>query len=66
MFYFSLTFFHFMHVVLGVGILGILLFKLRAGAYGSRDAHGLETGAVYWHMVDLAWIVLFPLVYVLR
>ncbi len=66
MFYFSLTFFHFMHVVLGVCILAILLFKLRRGAYGSRDVHGLETGAAYWHMVDLAWIVLFPLVYVMR
>lgn len=66
MFYFSLTFFHFMHVVLGVCILAILLFKLGRGAYGSRDVHGLETGAAYWHMVDLAWIVLFPLVYVMR
>ncbi len=66
MFYFSLTFFHFMHVVLGVCVLAILLFKLRAGAYGRRDVHGLETGAAYWHMVDLAWIVLFPLVYVMR
>lgn len=66
MFYFSLTFFHFMHVVLGVCILGILLLKLRRGGYGSHDVHGLETGAAYWHMVDLAWIVLFPLVYVMR
>lgn len=66
MFYFSLTFFHFMHVVLGVCVLSILLFKLRRGAYGSHDVHGLETGAAYWHMVDLAWIVLFPLVYVMR
>ncbi|MDE2599873.1 MAG: cytochrome c oxidase subunit 3 family protein [Rhodocyclaceae bacterium] len=66
MFYFSLTFFHFMHVVLGVCILGILLLKLRRGGYGSHDVHGLETGAAYWHMVDLAWIVLFPLVYVMH
>ena len=66
MFYFSLTFFHFMHVVLGVCILAILLLKLRRGGYGSHDVHGLETGAAYWHMVDLAWIVLFPLVYVMH
>lgn len=66
MFYFSLTFFHFMHVVLGVCILAILFFKLRRGGYGSHDVHGLETGAAYWHMVDLAWIVLFPLVYVMH
>jgi nitric oxide reductase NorE protein len=65
-FYISLTFFHFMHVVLGMVILAILWVKTRQGAYGSHDAHGLESGAAYWHMVDLLWIVLFPLVYVMR
>ncbi len=66
MFYISLTFFHFMHVILGMVILGILLVKLHRGDYGSHDVHGLESGAAYWHMVDLLWIVLFPLVYVMR
>lgn len=66
MFYISLTFFHFMHVILGMVILAILWVRTRQGAYGSRDAHGLESGAAYWHMVDLLWIVLFPLVYVMR
>ncbi|WP_018993002.1 cytochrome c oxidase subunit 3 family protein [Aromatoleum toluclasticum] len=65
-FYFSLTFFHFMHVILGMVVLAILWVKTRQGAYGSHDAHGLESGAAYWHMVDLLWIVLFPLVYVMR
>lgn len=64
--YFSLTFFHFLHVILGMAILAILLFKLRQGAYGRYDVRGLETGTAYWHMVDLLWIVLFPLVYVMR
>lgn len=66
MFYISLTFFHFMHVVLGMVILAVLWLQARRGAYGSHDAHGLESGAAYWHMVDLLWIVLFPLVYVMR
>jgi len=66
MFYISLTFFHFMHVILGMVILAILWFQARKGVYGSHDAHGLESGAAYWHMVDLLWIVLFPLVYVMR
>lgn len=65
-FYISLTFFHFLHVILGMVILAILWVKTRQGAYGSHDAHGLESGAAYWHMVDLLWIVLFPLVYVMR
>ncbi len=66
MFYISLTFFHFMHVILGMVILVAVLLKLRKGGYGSHDCNGLESGAAYWHMVDLVWIVLFPLVYVMR
>ena len=66
MFYISLTFFHFMHVILGMVILAILWFQSRQGAYGGHNAHGLESGAAYWHMVDLLWIVLSPLVYVMR
>jgi len=66
MFYFSLTFFHFMHVILGMVILAANAFKTRAGAYTAEDHTGLETGASYWHMVDMVWIILFPLVYVMR
>jgi nitric oxide reductase NorE protein len=65
-FYFGLTFFHFMHVILGMLVLAVLWVKTRQGAYDSHDVHGLESGAAYWHMVDLLWIVLFPLVYVMR
>ena len=66
MFYITLTFFHFMHVILGMVILSAIFLKLKRGAYGSRDCNGLESGAAYWHMVDLVWIVLFPLVYIIR
>lgn len=66
MFYLSLTFFHFMHVILGLVILVAVWLKTRAGGYSADDHHGMETGASYWHMVDLVWIVLFPLVYVMR
>ena len=66
MFYLSLTFFHFMHVILGLVILAALWWKTRQGAYGPGNMNGIESGAAYWHMVDLVWIVLFPLVYVMR
>ena len=66
MFYISLTFFHFMHVILGMVILSAIWLQARKGAYTSQNAHGLESGAAYWHMVDLLWIILFPLVYVMR
>lgn len=66
MFYLSLTFFHFMHVILGMVILAVIWNNSRHGRYGSDNATGVETGASYWHMVDLVWIILFPLVYLLR
>lgn len=66
MFYLMLTGFHFLHVVAAMVFLLILLVRTRQGAYGAHDCHALETGAAFWHMVDLLWIVLFPLVYVMR
>lgn len=66
MFYLSLTFFHFMHVILGMIILTAVLLKARRGGYSADEHTGVETGASYWHMVDLLWIVLFPLIYVIH
>ena len=66
MFYISLTFFHFMHVILGMVVLAVLLFNTLRGAYAGHQYHTLESGGAYWHMVDLLWIILFPLVYVMR
>lgn len=65
-FYLALTFFHFMHVILGMVILVAVWKKTRQGGYSAADHHGMETGASYWHMVDLVWLILFPLVYVMR
>lgn len=66
MFYLSLTFFHFMHVLLGIVILAAVALKARTGGYSAAEHTGVETGASYWHMVDLVWLILFPLVYVMH
>lgn len=66
MFYLSLTFFHFMHVILGMVILAAVALNAWRGGYGAADHSGVETGASYWHMVDLVWLILFPLIYVMR
>jgi nitric oxide reductase NorE protein len=66
MFYLSLTFFHFMHILMGVVILTVVGVTARRGDYSAENHTGVETGASYWHMVDLVWIVLFPLVYVMH
>lgn len=66
MFYFILTIFHFMHVILGMIILYNLYLNTKVGLYTKTEHRGLKTGASYWHMVDLLWIVLFPLIYIIR
>ena len=66
MFYIMLTAFHFMHVMLGSFILYVIYKKTKNIGYSFGDYRGIETGASYWHMVDLLWIVLFPLVYIIR
>ncbi|MFI4939115.1 MAG: cytochrome c oxidase subunit 3 family protein [Burkholderiales bacterium] len=66
MFYLSLTFFHFMHVVMGMAILAVVACKAYAGRYSAGNHAGVETGGSYWHMVDLVWIILFALVYVIH
>lgn len=64
--YTLLTGFHFLHVVVGAIVFTVLWFKARAGAYGKANHMAPASGAVFWHMVDLLWMVLFPLVYVIR
>ncbi|WP_372830824.1 cytochrome c oxidase subunit 3 family protein [Pontibacterium sp.] len=64
--YFLITGFHLLHVLLGMVILLFMVVKLHRGAYVEGQTSGLESGACYWHMVDLVWVLLFPLIYVIR
>lgn len=64
--YFLITGFHLLHVLLGIGFLVVMMRKLRRNGYGPDNALGLESGATYWHMVDLIWVILFPIVYVIH
>lgn len=61
--YWLLTGFHFLHVLPGMLILAWLAYRAWTQAPGAGS--GFESGVLYWHMVDLVWVVLFPLVYVL-
>ena len=56
--YFLLTGFHLLHVVLGIAILSVVAWHARAT--------DIETGAAFWHMVDLVWLLLFPIIYLVR
>lgn len=66
MYYYALTGIHLLHVAAGTVVLGLLWRRARAGASGGAQRLWLECGASYWHMVDLLWIVLFPLLYLTR
>ena len=55
-----------MHVLMGMVILATIIARTRRGAYSAKQHTGVETGASFWHMVDFLWIILFPLVYVIR
>jgi nitric oxide reductase NorE protein len=63
-FYYMLTGVHMFHVTLGLLILGIVVRELRNPR--KRRLSMVESGAVYWHLVDLLWIAIFALLYVLR
>lgn len=64
--YWILTGFHFLHVLLGMVILAWMAVRCRQRLYTPGHCSGLESGVLYWHMVDLVWVLLFPLVYVLN
>ncbi|MFT6910672.1 MAG: nitric oxide reductase NorE protein [Oleiphilaceae bacterium] len=66
MFYFLLSFFHFAHVLIGMVMLFAVSRKAKRGSYSIDDYSGVESGASYWHMVDLLWIIIFLLVYVIH
>ena len=57
LFYYLLTGFHAAHVLAGVGILLLVAWR--------DDTRNIEAGAQFWHMVDLIWIMLFPVIYLL-
>ena len=66
MWYFTLTGIHLAHVLLGTSLLTFLWISSRRGAFGSAHRAVPESVASFWHLVDLLWIVLFPLLYLMK
>jgi len=64
--YFLLTGVHLAHVLAGTGLLGYTWRRSRRGAYRDGNRVVLECVASFWHLVDLLWLVLFPLLYLQR
>ena len=64
--FYTLTGFHGTHVTLGVLWLATILYLGLRGKMGPEKALNLEIAALYWHFVDVVWIVIFPVVYLMK
>jgi cytochrome c oxidase subunit 3 len=64
--YYYLTLTHMVHVFWGMIGLGWVILRTRQGAYTPVDHEGMESFASYWHATDLVWLIIFPLLYLLR
>jgi cytochrome c oxidase subunit 3 len=65
-FYFVMTGLHAVHVLIGVGLMIALACAAWRGWFTRRYHTPLEVGGLYWHFVDIVWIFLFPLLYLVR
>ena len=63
--YFLMTGMHALHMIIGIGILGFMILRARAGAYTAGHVTFVENFGLYWHFIDIIWIYLFALLYLI-
>lgn len=61
--YYFITGFHSLHVMVGVTVIMVLAARVACGAFGPQRYTTLELTALYWHLVDIVWIFVYPLIY---
>ncbi|MCC6363496.1 MAG: cytochrome c oxidase subunit 3 family protein [Bryobacterales bacterium] len=64
--YFAMTGMHAIHMIVGLGIMTWLLVTAMKGRYGPKYYNPVEISGLYWHFVDIVWIFLFPLLYLIE
>jgi cytochrome c oxidase subunit 3 len=64
-FYFFMTGLHALHMIVGIGILTVLVALTARGRFNAQYYAPLEVTGLYWHFVDIVWIYLFPLLYLI-
>lgn len=64
-FYFFMTGLHAFHMIIGIAIMGVLVVQARRGKFTPDYFTPLELTGLYWHFVDLVWVFLFPLLYLI-
>lgn len=61
--YYFITGFHSLHVLVGVVLIATLAVRVARGAFGRGRRNALELAALYWHLVDIVWVFVYPLIY---
>ena len=64
--YYVMTGLHGLHVIIGMGVLAVMFVYVARGSINRTSYVRLEDGALYWHLVDIIWIFLFPLFYLIQ
>jgi cytochrome c oxidase subunit 3 len=64
--YYLMTGLHGLHVLVGMGLIGWLLIRAMMGTFGPGYFAPVDLVGLYWHLVDLIWIFLFPLLYLIH
>ena len=64
-FYFMMTGLHGIHILVGIGLLGWILMRARKGEFSNAYYTPVDLVGLYWHLVDMIWIYLFPLYYLI-
>jgi cytochrome c oxidase subunit 3 len=65
LFYFGMTGLHALHMVIGAGLLLYFIWRAWRGDFGPEYYAPVEVMGLYWHFVDIVWIFLFPLLYLI-
>jgi len=63
--YFAMTGLHALHMIIGIGLFSVITYYAYKGRYGPGYYTPLENAGLYWHFVDIVWIYLFPLLYLI-
>lgn len=63
--YFIMTGLHALHIIIGLVIIGFAMYRVQKGTVNANRAALLENAGLYWHLVDVIWIFLFPLFYLI-
>ncbi len=63
--YFAMTGMHALHMIIGIALLCGMLYKATRGGYMDGNIAFVENFGLYWHFVDIVWIFLFPLLYLI-